>query len=90
MTAFGNPTNAIPIGGYGTFDGVMLNSFSRPRIEGTFAGERMRAFDVDWGSGKGHDGHREQLRRREGRRHDVRRLERSTRRRPLLARLPAT
>jgi len=43
MTAFGNPTNAIPIGGYGTFDGLMLNSFSRPRIEGTFTGERMRA-----------------------------------------------
>ena len=53
MTAFGNPTNAMPIAGYGTFDGVMLNSFSRPRIEGTFAGERMRAFDVTWGSAKG-------------------------------------
>ena len=53
MTAFGNSTNAIPIAGYGTFDGVMLNSFSRPRIEGTFAGERMRAFDVEWGSAKG-------------------------------------
>ena len=53
MTAFGNPTNAIPIGGYGTFDGIMLNSFSRPRIEGTFAGERMRAFDVVWGAAKG-------------------------------------
>ena len=53
MTAFGNPTNAIPIGGYGTFDGIMLNSFSRPRIEGTFAGERMRAFGVVWGAAKG-------------------------------------
>ncbi|HZY06561.1 MAG TPA: hypothetical protein VFE69_02410, partial [Ilumatobacteraceae bacterium] len=53
MTAFGNPTNAIPIGGYGTFDGLMLNSFSKPRIEGTFVGERMRAFDVEWGSAKG-------------------------------------
>jgi len=53
MTAFGSPTNAIPIGGYGTFDGVMLNSFSRPRIEGTFEGEHMRAFDVEWGSAKG-------------------------------------
>ena len=50
MTAFGNRTNAIPIGGYGTFDGVMVNSFRRPRIEGTFTGERMRAFDVTWGS----------------------------------------
>jgi TamB, inner membrane protein subunit of TAM complex len=53
MTAFGNSTNAIPISGYGTFDGVMLNSFSKPRIEGTFVGEHMRAFDVDWGSAKG-------------------------------------
>ena len=53
MTAFGNPTNAIPISGYGTFEGVMLNSFSKPRIEGTFAGEHMRAFDVEWGSATG-------------------------------------
>jgi translocation-and-assembly-module (TAM) inner membrane subunit TamB-like protein len=53
MTAFGSPTNAIPIAGHGTFDGVMTNSFSRPRIEGTFAGERMRAFDVEWGTAKG-------------------------------------
>src|SRR5262249_13437999 len=52
-TAFGNPTNAIPIGGYGTFDGTMSNSFSRPRIEGAFAGERIHAFDVDWGAAKG-------------------------------------
>ncbi|MEQ1575112.1 MAG: translocation/assembly module TamB domain-containing protein [Vicinamibacterales bacterium] len=53
MTAFGSPTNAIPIGGYGTFDGTMLETLSRPRIEGRFAGERMRAFDVMWGSGTG-------------------------------------
>ena len=53
MTAFGARTAAIPIGGYGTFDGVMLNEFRRPRIEGTFAGEQMRAWDVDWGSAKG-------------------------------------
>ncbi len=53
MTAFGSSTNAIPIGGYGTFDGLMLNSFSRPRIEGTFAGERMRAFDIEWGAARG-------------------------------------
>jgi hypothetical protein len=53
MTAFGNPTNAIPFGGYGTFDGVMTNSFSKPRIEGMFAGEHMRAFDVEWGSARG-------------------------------------
>jgi translocation and assembly module TamB len=53
LTAFGSPTNAIPIGGYGTFDGVMYNAFRRPRIEGTFTGEQMRAFDVVWGSVRG-------------------------------------
>ena len=49
LTAFGSPTSAIPIGGHGTFDGVMRNAFRQPRIEGRFAGERMRAFDVVWG-----------------------------------------
>ncbi len=49
MTAFGAQTGAIPIGGYGTFDGTLYESFRRPRIEGTFAGQAMRAFDVTWG-----------------------------------------
>jgi hypothetical protein len=49
MTAFGSPTGAIPIGGYGEFDGVMLNAFNRPRIEGLFKGDRIRAWDVVWG-----------------------------------------
>jgi hypothetical protein len=52
MTAFGAPTRAIPIGGYGTFDGVMLASFRRPRIEGVFTGERMTAWNVNWGSAR--------------------------------------
>ena len=51
MTAFGAPTGAVPIGGSGQFDGVMLNSFTRPRVEGTFSGERMRAWDTLWGRG---------------------------------------
>ena len=51
MTALGSPTGAIPIGGRGEFDGTFLESFSRPRIEGHFAGERMRAWDVLWGRG---------------------------------------
>jgi translocation and assembly module TamB len=51
MTAFGSPTGAIPIGGHGEFDGVMLESFSRPRIEGRFLGDRMRAWNVVWGKG---------------------------------------
>ena len=52
MTAFGAPTGAIPIGGYGEFDGVMLEAFSRPRIEGRFTGDRMRAWNVVWGTGR--------------------------------------
>ena len=51
MTAFGAPTGAIDIGGRGEFDGVMLESFSRPRIEGRFIGDRMRAWDTIWGHG---------------------------------------
>ncbi len=51
MTAFGAPTGAIDIGGRGEFDGVMLESFSRPRIEGHFVGDRMRAWDTIWGHG---------------------------------------
>ena len=53
MTAFGAPTRAIPIGGHGTFDGLMTGSFRRPRIEGTFTGERMTAWNVVWGSARG-------------------------------------
>jgi hypothetical protein len=52
MTAFGSPTGAIPIGGHGEFDGVMRDAFTRPRIEGTFSGDEMRAWDVNWGKGR--------------------------------------
>ena len=52
MTVFGSPTGAIPIAGYGEFDGVMLNAFNKPRIEGVFTGDQMRAWDVVWGRGK--------------------------------------
>lgn len=51
LTMFGSPTGAIPVGGYGEFDGVMLKTFAKPRIEGTFTGNRMRAWDVEWGHG---------------------------------------
>ena len=53
LTAFGAPTNAIEIGGAGTFEGTMLNSFRSPRIEGVFTGEHMRAWGVDWGAVRG-------------------------------------
>lgn len=51
MTAFGSPTGAVPVGGSGQFDGVMLLGFAKPRIEGTFTGDRMRAWDTVWGHG---------------------------------------
>ncbi len=53
LTALNSRTTPIDIGGYGTFDGVVLGDLRRPRIEGTFAGERMRAFDVVWGTTTG-------------------------------------
>jgi hypothetical protein len=52
ITAFGSPTGAVPVGGYGEFDGVFLDAFRRPRIQGTMRSERMRAWDVVWGSGR--------------------------------------
>ncbi|HVL69592.1 MAG TPA: translocation/assembly module TamB domain-containing protein [Vicinamibacterales bacterium] len=51
LTAFGSPTGAVPVGGHGEFTGVMLGAFNDPRIEGTFTGDRMRAWDVVWGRG---------------------------------------
>jgi hypothetical protein len=50
MTAFGSPTRPVPVGGEGRFDGTMTGAFRRPRVEGRFAGERMRAWDVEWGA----------------------------------------
>jgi hypothetical protein len=49
MTAFGAPTGLIDIGGRGEFDGTMYGAFSRPRIEGHFTGDRMRAWNTVWG-----------------------------------------
>lgn len=52
MTAVGTPTRAVPIGGFGTFDGRLLDSLGSPRVVGQFHGERMRAWDVDWGTAR--------------------------------------
>jgi TamB, inner membrane protein subunit of TAM complex len=49
MTAFGSPTGTIDIGGRGEFDGIMYGAFGRPRIEGHFTGDRMRAWNTVWG-----------------------------------------
>jgi hypothetical protein len=53
MTAFGAPTGAVPVGGYGEFDGTMRLAFRKPRVEGHFSGERLRAWDVVWGRASG-------------------------------------
>ncbi len=53
ITAFGSPTGTIDIGGRGMFDGTMYGAFTRPRIEGHFTGERMRAWDTLWGHATG-------------------------------------
>jgi translocation and assembly module TamB len=52
MTAFGAPTNAITVGGRAEFSGVLTESLTRPRVEGTFSAEDLRAFDVNWGTGE--------------------------------------
>ena len=53
MTAAGTPTGAFAVDGYGTLDGVLLGDLASPRVEATFAGEDVRAWNVDWGTGRG-------------------------------------
>ena len=52
MTAFGAPTNPITVGGTAEFSGVMTEALGRPRVEGTFVADDLRAFDVNWGRGE--------------------------------------
>jgi hypothetical protein len=53
MTAFGAPTTAVAVGGRGEFDGTMRLAFRRPRVEGRFRGDDLRAWDVVWGRALG-------------------------------------
>ena len=53
MTAFGRDTNEFLIGGRGHLNGVMLETFSRPRIEASFDGMGIEAWNVPWGRGRG-------------------------------------
>ncbi len=53
MGAFNSVSTPIDIGGFGTFEGVLTKAFWNPHIDGTFAGQHMRAWDVDWGRGTG-------------------------------------
>jgi translocation and assembly module TamB len=41
----------VLFGGRGQFDGVMTGAFREPRVEGTFSGEDLLAFDTLWGDG---------------------------------------
>ena len=41
--AAGLPTGVVTFGGRGEFDGEMTGAFRRPRVEGTFSGEDLRA-----------------------------------------------
>ena len=51
MTDFGARTGAVAFGGRGEFDGGMTGPFRRPRVEGVFSGEDLRAWDTLWGDG---------------------------------------
>jgi hypothetical protein len=51
MTDFGAPTGPVAFGGRGEFEGRMTGAFRRPRVEGPFTGEDMRAWDTLWGDG---------------------------------------
>ena len=53
VTAFGRPTHEVEIAGVGTFDGVMRGPFSSPRVDGLFAANDLRLWDVTWGEWRG-------------------------------------
>jgi hypothetical protein len=54
ITDFGSPTGVVAFGGRGEFGGEMTGAFRRPRVEGDFTGEDLRAWDTIWGAGGGH------------------------------------
>lgn len=51
LTDFGSRTGAVAFGGRGEFDGRMTGLLRRPRVQGHFSGEDMRAWDTLWGDG---------------------------------------
>ncbi len=54
LTDFGSRTGPVAFAGRGEFDGVMTGPFRRPRVEGEFTGDRLRAWDTLWGAGRAH------------------------------------
>ena len=69
LTAFGVRTRAIPIGGYGTFDGVMVGDLQTPPNRRRLLGRADSRLGRRLGIGERRSGHPEQLRRRIRRRH---------------------
>src|SRR5262249_45083509 len=53
LTDFGSPSSPIPFGGRGEFDGTLTGLLRRPRVEGSFSGENLWAWDTTWGNGTG-------------------------------------
>ncbi len=53
LTAFGRPTGELALEGRGTMSGEMRGALASPRIEAAFAGDGIRAWNVDWGRGEG-------------------------------------
>jgi hypothetical protein len=53
MNDFGSHARAVPFGGRGEFDGIMTGAFRQPRVEGTFTGDNVRAWDTTWGKADG-------------------------------------
>ena len=49
-TTFTGDLRLMPVLEQAGIDGVTLGNLRRPRIGGRFAGERMRAWDVEWGT----------------------------------------
>jgi hypothetical protein len=54
LNDFGSRARAVAIGGCGEFDGEMTGAFRAPRVEGTFSGDNLRAWDTTWGTANGH------------------------------------
>ena len=53
MTAFNRATGELDVAGYGALTGVMSGAFLSPRIDATFDGDDVYAWNVDWGHGSG-------------------------------------
>jgi hypothetical protein len=52
LTDFGSRTRPVTFGGRGEFDGELTGPLRAPRVEGTFSGDDLRAWDTTWGRGR--------------------------------------